>query len=238
MDGSGQSRLRSDEIAAELRRQILGGKYEPGERLPSERDLAAKLGVHRSSVREALKKLEHVGMISIRRGGGARVLPLEEAGLGALPHLLTEHSPSRDLVAQWLDVWELVVAGAARLAVERGSEAEFDQALGLLGRLRSKSISAADFIETGDALTGLIASASRNVVLRMVRNGLMTQVRARSQVRLQVVPNRKLLAPVLRELEDAVRDRNPAAVEECVRGLIRANRELVLDLVGGHAETN
>lgn len=233
MDDSNETQLRSDEIAAELRRQILRGKYEPGERLPSERDLAARLTANRSSVREALKKLEQLGMIQIRRGGGARVLPLERAGLAMLPHLLAERPASRDLVAQWLDVWELVVAGSARLAVERGSDEEFAEAANLLSRLRSKNLAPAEFIETGDALTNLIAKASRNLVLRMVRNSLTAQLKARSEVRLKTLPSRRTFAVLVREVEEAVRARNAAGVEEAVRKLIRANRPIVLDLVAG-----
>jgi GntR family transcriptional repressor for pyruvate dehydrogenase complex len=222
-----------EEIARELRRQILAGKYEAGERLPSERDLSAKLGAHRSSVREALKKLEQQGLIQIRRGG-ARVLPLEEAGLGVLPYLLaSSEPPSRELVAQWLDVWELVVAGAARLAIERGTAAEFEEALRLVARLRARNVSPEEFIETGDALTGLIARASRNLVLRMVRNGLMTELRAHTDIRVKVVPARRAFTPILRALEVAIEARDPAAVEELVRRLIRENRALVLDLVAG-----
>jgi GntR family transcriptional regulator, transcriptional repressor for pyruvate dehydrogenase complex len=229
----------SEEIAGELRRQILGGKYVPGDRLPSERDLSARYGTHRSSVREALKKLEQQGLIQIRPGGGARVQPLEEAGLGVLPHLMAaSEPPSRELVAQWLDVWELVVAGAARLAVERGTPDEFDEALRLLSRLRARSLAPAAFIETGDALTHLVARASRNLVLRMVRNGLMAQLRARSEVRLQTVPARRAFAPILRELEEAVRARDPGRTEEAVRRLIRENRGLVLDLVAGPSDGN
>ena len=161
----------SDRIAAELRDQILRGRYQAGDRLPSERELASRLEANRSSVREALKKLEQLGMISIRRGGGARVLPLEEAGLGVVPHLLAAHVPDRELVAQWLDVWELVLAGAARLAVERGSDEDFAAGYELIERLISARLSAEDFIATTDALTQLVAIASRNVILQMAGEG-------------------------------------------------------------------
>ena len=48
----------AEAIVRELRDEILGGRYRPGERLPSERDLAARIGANRGSIREALKKLE------------------------------------------------------------------------------------------------------------------------------------------------------------------------------------
>src|ERR1019366_4511898 len=141
--GSGN---RAEAIAEGLRAQILSGKYGPGERLPSERDLSVSLGANRSSVREAMKKLEQLGMIAIRPGGGARGVALGGAGVGGLRHALSAKTPDRELVAQWLDVHELVVAGAARFAVERGTQEEFAQAKVLLRRLISPSTSADEFV--------------------------------------------------------------------------------------------
>lgn len=224
---------RADTIAENLRAQILNGKYGPGERLPSERELAERLTVNRSSVREALKQLEQLGMIAIRRGGGARVLPLEKAGLGVLRHALGAHKPDRALVAQWLDVHELVIAGAARIAVERGNAQEFAQAKVLLRKLCAPSTTDEQFVAISDELTELIALASRNVVLQMVRNGLTAAARKQSAARKQLGSTRKLLLPIVVDVERALDERDPAAAEEAVRRLFRANRALMLDLVAG-----
>jgi GntR family transcriptional repressor for pyruvate dehydrogenase complex len=225
---------RAEEIAESLRSQISNGKYEVGERLPSERELAERLGVHRSSVREALKKLEQVGMIAIRPGGGARVLPLEKAGLGALRHALGVERPDRDLVSQWMDVYELVIAGGARYAIERGSAEEFAEAKRLLRRLVAPKTSAEEFVIIADQLTELIAVASRNVVLRMVRNGLTASAERQHALR-KIQVSRKLLQPIARAIERAIDERDPSAAEEGVRRLLRTNREMVLDLIAGPA---
>lgn len=219
-------------IAETLRGQILGGKYGPGDRLPSERDLAQRTGANRSSVREALKKLEQLGMITIGRGG-ARVAPIEASGLGALRHLLRSESPGRDLLAQWLDVYEIVMAGAARFAVERGTEEEFARAKELCRRLVAPSTTAEEYVATGDALTELIAVASRNVVLRMVRNALTAQAELRHSERTKLRASQKLLVPVVRDIERAMDERDPRAAEEGVRRLLRINREVTLERVGG-----
>ena len=60
---------RTQQIAAELRDEILRGGYRPGDRLPSERDLSQRFEVHRGAVREALKKLEQLGVAVILPGG-------------------------------------------------------------------------------------------------------------------------------------------------------------------------
>ncbi len=63
----------SDQIADRLAAAIRDGHFKPGERLPSEQELAERFGVGRTSVREGLQKLRAVGMISSRKGLGAFV---------------------------------------------------------------------------------------------------------------------------------------------------------------------
>jgi GntR family transcriptional repressor for pyruvate dehydrogenase complex len=229
---------RAEAIAESLRAQILSGKYGPGERLPSERELSERLGVNRSSVREALKKLEQLGMIAIRPGGGARVVPMAEAGLGVLRHALNATAPNRELVAQWLDVHELVIAGAARIAMERGTQEEFDEAKRLLRRLVSAATTDEEFVAVTDQLTALIARASRNVVLMMVRNGLTAAAQKQGDARRKLRPSRKVLLPIVEEIERAMDRRLAAAAEESVRRLFRTNRAMVLDLIAGAAGGN
>jgi GntR family transcriptional repressor for pyruvate dehydrogenase complex len=113
---------RSEGIARQLRREILDGRWRPGERLPAERELASQLGVHRSSVREALRKLEELRLVVIRRGDGARVRPIESAGIEIVRDLLLRDGRIDPVVAQQIvDVREMLITGAARLALERGA---------------------------------------------------------------------------------------------------------------------
>jgi GntR family transcriptional repressor for pyruvate dehydrogenase complex len=64
---------RVTEIASQLEREILSGKLAPGELLPSERDISARLGVSRSVVREALHRLGSLGLVRSVHGSGTRV---------------------------------------------------------------------------------------------------------------------------------------------------------------------
>ena len=109
----------NEEIAGVLRDEILRGQYRPGERLPSERDLAARFEVSRGGIREALKRLEQLGITKVQPGG-ARVVPLEEATLDVLGPLLDlKQLPDPDLVDQTLEVMSALMVLAARQAVER-----------------------------------------------------------------------------------------------------------------------
>ncbi|MEK3890410.1 FadR/GntR family transcriptional regulator [Bacillus sp. FSL K6-3431] len=61
-------------IVKEIRQIILEGKLGPGDKIPSERELSEQLNVGRSSVREALRALELLGLIETRRGEGTFLL--------------------------------------------------------------------------------------------------------------------------------------------------------------------
>jgi GntR family transcriptional repressor for pyruvate dehydrogenase complex len=59
-----------EEVLEQIRELIAGGELKPGDRLMSERELADRLEVSRPSVREAIRSLEMMGFIEIRRGDG------------------------------------------------------------------------------------------------------------------------------------------------------------------------
>lgn len=60
-------------VSGHLRTLIVGGILKPGDRLPSQRDLAERLGVSRPSVREALTELEAMGLVVVKVGSGVYV---------------------------------------------------------------------------------------------------------------------------------------------------------------------
>lgn len=63
----------SDSIVSQIEEMILDGALKPGDRLPSERDLALQLDVSRPSLREAIVVLQAKGLVKVRRGGGTYV---------------------------------------------------------------------------------------------------------------------------------------------------------------------
>lgn len=69
-----------DGCARVLRDTILAGKLLPGDRLPAERELAAQLGVNRTTLRGALGQLEAAGLLSVRQGSGTVVRDWRRAG--------------------------------------------------------------------------------------------------------------------------------------------------------------
>jgi GntR family transcriptional regulator, phosphonate transport system regulatory protein len=75
-DGSPVAMARWEAIAAELRDDILHGRFAPGERLPNEQDLAGRFAVHRHTLRQAMQALAREGHVHVRQGRGTFVREL------------------------------------------------------------------------------------------------------------------------------------------------------------------
>ncbi|WP_243229462.1 FadR/GntR family transcriptional regulator [Microbacterium sp. CIAB417] len=73
----------TDEAIEKIKAMIVSGELAPGDRLPPEKELAERLGLSRNSMREAVKALEVIRVLDVRRGDGTYVTSLE-------PHLLLE----------------------------------------------------------------------------------------------------------------------------------------------------
>ena len=106
---------RYEHVAERLAAEIRSGAYAPGEKLPSERELARRLEVGRASVREAIAALQVQGVIETRPGSGSFVAADATAKLPAPSGLPHDASPS-DLLETRL----LIEPAIARLAAQRG----------------------------------------------------------------------------------------------------------------------
>jgi DNA-binding FadR family transcriptional regulator len=69
----GGRQLLHQQVQDELKRYIVENRLKPGDQLPAEMDLARQLGVGRNTVREAVKSLEALGILSVRAGSGVSV---------------------------------------------------------------------------------------------------------------------------------------------------------------------
>lgn len=229
---------RAGELAATLRDEILRGRLAPGARLPAERELAERNAVSRSSVREALQQLERLGLVAIRHGDGAVVRPVEDASLDVLPHLLlAPGAPRLALVEQALEVQATLMGAAVRLALRHATAAERAAARALLLRLADPAIGDNEYFAVIEALVQLVSSASGNLVLRLVRNGLRSAllspqlrrwIESQRGLRAQLRPPRETLRPVLRRIEQSLASGDAVAAEESVNRLFALTREHLL----------
>lgn len=108
-----------EQVLQQLKQYIVSGSVLPGEKLPSERELAERLGIGRTSVREALKVLEAVGVIESRVGDGTFITANVGASIGRAIglSLLTWGGA----IVEILEARRMIESEAAHVAAERAT---------------------------------------------------------------------------------------------------------------------
>jgi GntR family transcriptional repressor for pyruvate dehydrogenase complex len=166
-----QRALLSDAVHGRLRAAILSGELAPGEALPSERELSASLQVNRNAVREALKRLEHAGLVAINQGGATRVQDWRTSGgIDLLFDLaLVGDEVDSATYAAILEMRAAVASDAARLCSQRADQATRTR---IAGQLRAVAAGSADFGDYEDLWQHVIDGA-QNIAYRLAYNTLL-----------------------------------------------------------------
>ncbi len=115
----------SDQIFDYLFEEIKAGRMKPGDKLPNERDLSAELGVSRPSLREAIRAMTQLGLISSRQGGGNYINNFDDIYLRSILKYMTVISD--DLVMDLIHVRKPLEAEAAALAAANATDAELEE---------------------------------------------------------------------------------------------------------------
>ncbi len=160
-------------IADKLTEDILRGQYRAGERLPSERDLALKFDANRGSVREAMKKLEQLGIAKIKPGG-ARVVPLEEASLDVIePMLDLDPIPNPALVDNIMQVIEGLVQIAVESLLLHATDEQIEDIRSQTRPLYMETLSQEKQAMARFNLTHSIMSESNNLICQLITRSLL-----------------------------------------------------------------
>jgi DNA-binding FadR family transcriptional regulator len=178
-----------DAVFVRLREAILAGQYAPGERLPTQRALAADLEVNLASVREALKRLEQLRLVEVRHGDATRVLDWRRSG--GLEALAALGQMDAGITADLFEARHVLLVECARLAAERRSDeqAEHLQAI------------AQTVAQAPDDDTALLADWGFMAILVEAAGNLIFQLIANS-VRELYLPNAAAFAPLVSRREE------------------------------------
>src|SRR5215208_1799858 len=202
--------LVSDDVFRRLTEDILGGVYEPGEKLPTQRALAKDLGVNMASIREAVKRLEQLRLVDVRHGDAMRVADWRTSGgLDVLAHLLfraggLDHHTLRDL----MEARALMLSEAARLAANHRTDAQARALETTADRIaQAEDAPAAQALDW--AFYATVVEAAGNLVLTLVMNSIRHVYFQRADLFARVVDDHHELAPLYAEAARAIAKNEP-----------------------------
>jgi DNA-binding FadR family transcriptional regulator len=209
---------------------LLDGRLGPGDRLASERDLATDLGVGRSSVREAFRVLEVMGLIRTATGSGpqsgAIVIATPTGGMSALLRLqvAAQGFPLHDVVETRLVLEDAVVAALA-VAEERDTT----RAHQLLAAMEEPDLTPGEFLALDAQLHLSLAESSGNAVIAAMMAGLRSSIESYVQAGAASIPDWSAMA-------DRLRAEHHALVAAIDAGEADAARTLVHTHITGYYE--
>lgn len=161
---------------------LTAGTLAPGDHLPAERALATELGVGRSSVREALRVLEVMGLIHTQTGSGpqsgAVIVARPSGGLAVLLRLQVAASGFAvpDVVRTRVALEQAVVAELAEAVRTLESGPPLDEAAELLDAMDAPGLPRDEFLALDQAFHRALAAASGNQVTTAVMGGLRDSI--------------------------------------------------------------
>jgi GntR family transcriptional repressor for pyruvate dehydrogenase complex len=162
----------SDRVVARLRSKILTGAWPPDSRLPNERQLADSLGVNRSSVREALKRLEFLELVEVRHGQGSFVREVSASSAPQLVEALLRdrRTITRDLLEQLLVFRRHLTTHVVELAAAHRTPEQLARAAELIDREAANGGDPAVALEIDVEMNTLLGEASGNLMYQFLTN--------------------------------------------------------------------
>ena len=160
-------RLRTyEQVMAQIEERILDGRLKAGDHLPSERDLAIMLGVSRPSLRESLRVLEALGVVDIRRGGGADggAVLVGTPGPGFVNLLKLQLALGHFSATDVLDTRVALETWSCSEAAYRSTDSDHEELAAILDQMDSPSIEAKDFNRLDTAFHVRIAESTGNAL--------------------------------------------------------------------------
>jgi GntR family transcriptional regulator, transcriptional repressor for pyruvate dehydrogenase complex len=214
-------------VAAQLEELVMKGEYREGDKLPPERVLVDEFGVSRSTVREALRRLEAEGLVRIDHGVGAFVCERPEAENWLASLLVLDHST----VPELFEARRALESTTAALAAERLSPAAAGELESLAAQLADSDLSKEGYVELDAALHQAIARATKNRVLTSFAESLREAHVEYSRRVINLRERRKRATHGHQAIVEAILARDPERAREAmIAHLEEAERDLLHEI--------
>lgn len=211
-----EGRRLYEQLQHSLQEYVQTQELQPGDRLPSERVLAAALNVSRASLRQATVSLEVQGLLEVRHGGGIYVRSLN-VDRERLQEMLTR----RSRLPEVLEAREAIECMLASLAATRRTEADMEAIDAALKGMAAEIDAGEIGIESDRAFHSAIAEAARNQLLLDVMEALAEPV---EETRVESLSEPKRPPRSLadhRRIAEAIRRQDRTAAERAMRKHLR-----------------
>jgi GntR family transcriptional repressor for pyruvate dehydrogenase complex len=211
---------------------VVNGTWKAGDRIPPERDLCQQFGIARTSLREALKAMELVGMLDSRVGDGTFVCPRSEFLSRPLLWAFTgtDHTELQDI----MEARTVIEENLAGFAAKRASVKDIALIGEAVQSMRDCIAEGVSILEADMAFHLAVATAARNEVLKNAVQLLRNVMRQWLYYKV-LIPN---VAPTVLKRHEAIyraiKEHDPTAARNAMRRHLEQTMQLVTRVVEQH----
>lgn len=210
-----------EQVATQIADWIRANDLQPGDRIPAERDLAARLGVSRATLSQALVALEVVGIVEVRHGDGTVVA--ESPASKRIAEAVREHA---DRLPEVLEARDALESKLAALAARRRTDDDLVRIDAALAAMEAAIEAGGRGVEADEAFHGAVTAAAHSGLLSRMMDEIAELVR---ESRIESLSQPRRPAASLeghRAIAEAIRRREP----EAAASAMHAHIELVSDV--------
>ncbi len=221
-------RKLSDEVFARLRAMITSDELQPGDEMPSERELMERFGVGRPAIREAMQALAGMGLVAISHGERAKVLELTAQSIFrqmdmTAKMMLAKSSGSLEHLKSARIFFE---RGMAREAAVKANASDIDDLRAILERQRVSLGDADDFISADMEFHARIARISGNPIYLAVSEAMLAWLKEYHTEMLIWTGKEKFTLTEHEEIIQCIESGDPDAAEQAVLKHLERSRAL------------
>lgn len=201
----------AQQVIDQIREAILKGKLRPGDKLPGEMELSEKFQVSKQMIREALRALEYLGLIEIKKGagGGNYVAEVDmKVTLASLTNFLHFKNVSIEHIS---DVRKAIEPQCAGIAAKKATQDDLSRLKASIDRCEELSLNAysPQVTESEIQFHRIIANATENPIVILVVDFVENLLQDVKDI---IRPDRKFLKLVIdshRRIYGAIEERDP-----------------------------
>lgn len=215
----------ADKIAKRIAQMVREDDYEAGDRLPTITDMSEHFGVGHPTLREALKKLETLGVLRVKHGSGVYIQSSEDQLLVSNPLLFGE--VSKDVLLDLVEARIPVETTSARLAAQHASPENVERMEELLGKAGENIDDDKVLTETNMSFHREIAVSSENLVVAQILEVLSNLFEHEQRTILNIYGRREKDHDEHLSILEAIRARNESLAEQRMQAHLEGVREMI-----------
>ena len=218
-----------EQVMEQIKKMIVDGSLKRGDKLPSERELVERLRVSRTSIREALRSLQIIGLVECKQGEGNYISHSCENSL--FEHLSIMFMLQESNAIEIIEVRKVIEVGAAAMAAKRITNKELES-LEILLNIYGKSQNEEENVKMDRKFHYEIAQASGNYLISNILNAISSLIDtfikdARKKILVEE-GNAEILAKQHRDIYEALKKHNSKKASEAMKKHLEFTSEYTL----------